>query len=598
MGKIIVRFRNILAIIAMEMKIDKRLIIFEVLLAFTQTIETLIVVLMPAFVIDMLLYFSEKSRVYICVFVLMTIFAFCGLFTKILTVVISAYGFKMENLVGLKLQQKMMKLDFKHSEEAEKLKRYSLVRGTFYKFMDVDYNIFTELLGAILGFIVMSMVMMRISLILFVVVVLFAVLLWWLEGREARYEHCRDEEKEQFLDWKNYFIELLYSVENEKEIKLYDAEDYIVQKYEKVTEKMLKIDRDNELFKSRMSVKKEIVFFLQNIAVYVSAICKFIVGGVTVGNFYIYISAGQYLVDTVSRIINVFGDVVRASLYFDDFNSFMEMEDSQRSNTRGSKRLNKIDCVEFKNVSFRYKEDSELVLKNVSCKIEGGKRVAIVGDNGAGKSTFIKLLLGLYAPTEGKIFVNGVEMSEYNYGDYIKQLAPVFQDVRLMGYSILENIVLDNEINNSRLEESLVKSQIKTRIDKLEKGVHSIVSKDLSEEGINFSGGEEQKIALARAIYKDSSLLILDEPMSALDALAERDLYYNLADFSDNKTLVLISHRIPSVIFCDNILVFADGEILEQGSHEQLMGKKGIYREMYDKQSSYYISEEGVFLCE
>ena len=200
---------------------------------------------------------------------------------------------------------------------------------------------------------------------------------------------------------------------------------------------------------------------------------------------------------------------------------------------------------------------------------------------------------GLYDPTEGEIFVNGVELNEYNYGDYIKQLAPVFHDVSLMGYSIFENIVLDNEINNYRLEAVLIKSQIKTRIDELEKGVHSIVSKDLSEERINFSRGEEQKIALARAIYKDSSLIILDEPMSALDALAERELYYNLADISDNKILVLISHRIPRVIFCDDILVFADGKILEHGSHEQLMERNGVYKEMYDKQSSYYISAGG-----
>ena len=251
--------------------------------------------------------------------------------------------------------------------------------------------------------------------------------------------------------------------------------------------------------------------------------------------------------------------------------------------------IDKVQTIEFINVSFKYKNAKSYALKNINCTLKANEKIAIVGDNGAGKTTFIKLLLRLYDTEEGEIKVNGINIKEYYYDEYLRAMSPVFQDTKMVGYTLLENIVIDNELDDERLENAINISGIGDRIKSLRDGLDTIVTKDLSEDGINFSGGEEQEIAIARALYKNMGSVILDEPTAAMDALAEKELFDKLNHFLAGSMIIYITHRLSNVVFCDRILVFEDGEIVESGKHKDLINENALYADMFRKQAYYYV---------
>ena len=248
--------------------------------------------------------------------------------------------------------------------------------------------------------------------------------------------------------------------------------------------------------------------------------------------------------------------------------------------------------LEFKNVSFKYPRSKEFTLKNISIKINEGEKLSVVGLNGAGKTTFIKLLARLYDPTEGEILLNGVNINEYDYDEYMKLLSVVFQDFKLMSFSIKENIALNdfNKVKDEEIEEVLIKSGFGKDLEKLPKGINTPIYKNFDEGGIEFSGGQAQKLAIARAVYKDAPIVILDEPTAALDPKAEYEIYSKFNELIGKKTTIYISHRLSSCRFCDNIAVFQKGKLIQYGTHDELVKDKGNeYETMYSAQAQYYV---------
>ncbi|MBS6447453.1 MAG: ABC transporter ATP-binding protein [Clostridiales bacterium] len=233
----------------------------------------------------------------------------------------------------------------------------------------------------------------------------------------------------------------------------------------------------------------------------------------------------------------------------------------------------------------------------MNLEIPASKKLGIVGLNGSGKTTLIKLMLRLYTPTEGQITLGGVNIAEIPYRQYAKHIGVVLQDFSLFSYSFKENIVFGGAYHPRRMIECIEKSGLSDKIKKLPKGIETSIYRDLDDNGVEFSGGEGQKLAMARAIYKDADMLILDEPSSALDAIAEYELFSRLNEISENKTTVFISHRLSSTLFCDHIVVLNDGMIIEQGNHSSLMQKNGFYANLYHSQAKYY-EENGVIYNE
>ena len=250
--------------------------------------------------------------------------------------------------------------------------------------------------------------------------------------------------------------------------------------------------------------------------------------------------------------------------------------------------------VEFKHVSFAYPRSEEKVLKDINMILHPGEHISIVGPNGAGKTTFIKLLCRLYDPTEGEILLNGVNIKNYAYDEYVKLLSVVFQDFQLFAFPAKENITLgqvkskDAE-NKKNLDMIIEEAGLKTTLSRLPKGKDTYIFKGYEEDGIELSGGQQQKLAIARALYKDAPIIILDEPTAALDPIAEYDIYRQFNHLIGNKTAIYISHRLSSCQFCDIIYVFEEGKIKEIGKHEELVTlKDGIYAGMFEAQAQYY----------
>jgi ABC-type multidrug transport system fused ATPase/permease subunit len=275
--------------------------------------------------------------------------------------------------------------------------------------------------------------------------------------------------------------------------------------------------------------------------------------------------------------------------YLDPFMEFMTLPDEVDFEGK-IKFTGDVETIEFRDVSFKYPASEKLVLENISFKINKGEKVSIVGLNGAGKTTMIKLICRLYRPTKGAIFINGHDIFEYDHKSYMSQIAAVFQDYKLFAFSIDENITC-NELNSDikKTMEIIKEVGLERKIDELANGLASLYGKAYDEKGIELSGGESQKVAIARALYKDASLIILDEPTSALDPLAEAEIYEHFNSLVGDKTAIYISHRMSSSVFCDKILVIDNGRISDYDSHKNLLkNEESLYTQLFKSQAVNY----------
>ena len=271
-----------------------------------------------------------------------------------------------------------------------------------------------------------------------------------------------------------------------------------------------------------------------------------------------------------------------------EFLAFLDMENLHNTGSIPvEKRSDGEYELAFEHVSFHYPKSRELVLKDVSCNIHIGGKMALVGKNGAGKTTFIKLLCRLYEPTEGRITLNGVDIRKYDEEEYQSLFAVVFQDFKLFRFSVAENIAAGYEREDERIWQALNGAGAKEMAEQMPRKLDSVLY-ERTEEGCGISGGQAQKLALARALYKNAPVIILDEPTAALDAKAEAEVYADFHKMMEGKTGIYISHRMSSCRFCDDIMVLDEGRIAERGSHEALLAAGGYYADMWNAQAKYY----------
>ena len=324
--------------------------------------------------------------------------------------------------------------------------------------------------------------------------------------------------------------------------------------------------------------------------VYVFACLKAWAGAFSVGSVTQYVGAVTTLSGNISLLLGSI-DQMRNNTRF--LKMTYELLDTPNAMYQGSltteKRSDRQYEVEFKNVSFKYPGSENWALKNVSMKFKVGKRLAIVGENGSGKTTFIKLLCRLYDPQEGQILLNGIDIRKYNYRDYMDVFSVVFQDFQLISQPLGANVAGSNTYDAAKVRKALIDAGFGDRLETMPDGLNTQLYKDFTENGVEVSGGEAQKIAIARALYKDAPFIILDEPTAALDPIAEEEIYSKFNDISGDKTAIYISHRLSSCKFCDEIAVFHDGAVIQQGTHEGLLADAtGKYHELWHAQAQYY----------
>lgn len=310
-------------------------------------------------------------------------------------------------------------------------------------------------------------------------------------------------------------------------------------------------------------------------------------GAFGVGSVMQYITAITMLSSGIGSFLQNFG-LIRTNAAFLE-NTFKFLDTKSVMDT-GSLPVPKDNPeIEFRNVSFIYPGTEDYALKNVNIKFRVGEKLAIVGENGSGKSTFIKLLCRLYDPTEGEILLNGINIKEYSYAEYLSVFSVVFQDFGLLPFSIAENVAASENYDPEKVKKCLAEAGFSDRSEKLQDGINTMISKYFDDGGVGFSGGESQKIAIARALYRDSPFVVLDEPTAALDPVAEYEIYSKFDKLVEGKTSVFISHRLSSCRFCEDIAVFDKGRLIQRGDHKTLLSEEnGKYSELWNAQAQYY----------
>lgn len=325
--------------------------------------------------------------------------------------------------------------------------------------------------------------------------------------------------------------------------------------------------------------------------VYVFVCLKAWTGAFGVGSATQYVGAVTALSQSVSTLIECIGWLKNNVPFMRTTYEFLDIPNSMyQGSLTTEKRSDRKYEVEFRDVSFKYPGSELWALRHVNMKFEVGKRLAIVGENGSGKTTFIKLLCRLHDPQEGQILLNGIDIRKYRYDDYMNIFSVVFQDFQLLSQPLGANVAGSIDYDRDRVQKALVDAGFGERLASMEKGLDTMLYKDLAEDGVDVSGGEAQKIAIARALYKDAPFIILDEPTAALDPIAEAEIYSKFNDIAGDRTAIYISHRLSSCKFCDEILVFHEGAVIQQGTHANLVAdEKSKYYELWHAQAQYYM---------
>lgn len=505
---------------------------------------------------------------------------------------LARYQERLDNYFSMLIGHRSMNLDFQLTENKETLDQLEKAKTGMTWYSGGAYGIAEQVFGMIgniikvVGFVA---VIATKAPILLIIMLVYVVLQGFLTSSRNKVEIKAYKELSKVNRLFGYFGWNIVDINYGKDIRLYDASDMMVDCWKDNTEKSnthWKWEADNTYF---LSILTEILTAVRSLFAYFYVGLLAIRGAYSIGIFTQLVAAESSLDMTLGGLVGNVLELVKRCTYAYEYVLFMELPEAIPKGNMPIEK--KTHVIEFKDVSFAYPGTEKKVLDKVNLRIEEGEHLALVGRNGAGKTTLIKLLCRLYDPTEGQILMDGKDIKEYDYKEYMRQFAPVFQDFKLFALSIKDNIDFGESTDASKVKELAKSVGLDEMVVKLEKGVDTNIYKYFDESGIEPSGGEQQKMAIARALYKDAPVVILDEPTSALDPTAEYEIYKDFNNLVGNRTAFYISHRLSSCKFCDHIAVFSGGTIKEYGNHDQLVNLPGgIYAEMFQAQAKYYVA--------
>ena len=382
-----------------------------------------------------------------------------------------------------------------------------------------------------------------------------------------------------------------------KDVRLYRQDKLIMKIKNYAFDLHKKAFRTMESKRYKINMPLTFTGILLEAIIYVFVCVYALLGTFGIGSIVKYVGFVETITGCITSYFAVFADIKYNTPFVEDYLAYFDIPQKMY---QGSLTVEKRDdneyYVEFKDVSFKYPGSETYALRHVNMKFKVGEKLAVVGMNGSGKTTFIKLMCRLYDPTEGEILLNGVNIKKYDYDEYLAVFSVVFQDFKLFSFSLGENVASGADYDVDKVMAALHQSGFGERLATMPEGIKTTLYKDFDENGIEVSGGEAQKIALARALYKDSPFIILDEPTAALDPIAEYEIYSKFNEIVGDKTAIYISHRLSSCRFCDKIAVFDNGQIVQRGSHDELVSdESGKYYELWHAQAQYYTESQGTY---
>lgn len=595
-------FKGLLFFVKQGWKYDKCYILWNILYQFVNSMIPIIAALAPRYIIDELMGDARPQMLMLYVGVP----AGYTLIAGGLSVFFSMDGFTRRCRVAAEfdseLHKRLARADLEQLENPDFLDMQEKAK----KFLYSDWHGFGYLLDSALNIVGQVFTLAGVAAIIATldvrVVLIFLVLTGagtFAEGRaKERAAKLTEQISADQRGWM-YYARLFENFDYGKEIRLNAMGDWLLKRerafFTRVNDN-LKQQNDGYI---RSGLIGSGCTFLQQCAAYTWLILRTMQGGISVGSFTMYVSAVTSFASALRTVLDNLTEIRVYDRFYDRLDEYLSVPARLRGDVgdrnsdisaRNEKRIlpEGEHVIEFRNVGFRYSGSDTWALRDVNLTLKPETKLAVVGENGAGKTTFVKLLTRLYDPTEGVIMMDGIPIQEYDYDSYMSAFSAVFQDYRLFSFSLEENVTLASPADERRVENILRRVGLGEKLDDLPKGIHTAVYKNFDENGFEPSGGEGQRIALARALYKDAPIVVLDEPTAALDPRAEFELYQHFNELTKGKTAVYISHRLSSTRFCDEIAVFAGGRIVERGTHEELMERKGAYAELFEMQAQFY----------
>lgn len=484
-----------------------------------------------------------------------------------------------------------MKMDFEHTEDPAVLDQLNRAKEGISWYSGGVTGVLNSVYNMVINVTVLAGVTMVIALtcpLLLPIQIVALFLITFLNAKQNQIEIVQYGKLAKINRVFGYYLYRLADFSYGKEIRLYDSAEMMCRKAGRKSDEMIDTWRELSERKRTYSWGMDVVNAIRDGLSYFYMGLLAITGRITVGDFTMCAAAASELYQGMWGVVSAWQDITKRCIYANEFLVFLEYPERL---SKGERQVSgEKHTIEFSHVSFRYPRSEQYVLKDINLTISSGEHLSVVGLNGAGKTTFIKLLCRLYDVTEGEILIDGINIKEYSEAEYRKLFAVVFQDFKLLAFSLRENITFGEAAQEEEVNRVLELAGFYEDARKLPEGLDTMLYKSFDEHGTELSGGQQQKTAIARALYRNAPIVILDEPTAALDPVAEYDIYRHFDCLVGNRTAIYISHRLSSCKFCDRIAVFADNTIKEYGTHSELVGREnGIYARMFAAQAQHYV---------
>lgn len=568
---------------------NKKLFVVRIPLLIIQTIQNIVPIFLVRAIINEITESKRIERVVILAAVMAGTMFTLGIISKRLTIWDSREREKLNFNVKRILAEKTMEMSYETIENPEMEDYVWLAQNNKF---DMILQVTTGFFGALLNVLGIGAAVLSLNPLILAVILASCVVKFLVDRKQRDLPHEYNNVRIRFMRKNNYYMSLMDDISVGKEVRVNNLEDWVTEKSESSwKDDLFPLDKN---FTQKTLVFQQInniISMVQNILIYLILAMEVIGSTMTIGDFSMYLTAAGTFSDSIIGISWSYSNLlIQSAWYLKEYRHCLDIaKKAQDEGGHTHIEIGENAEIEFRDVSFKYPSTDRMILEHINIIIKRGEALSIVGVNGAGKTTFVKLLCRLYEPTSGEILVNGIPAKEVPLTEYYGLLGVVFQDFSLFSFSIKENISMNTAANEDKLSESIRKTGLEARIKTLPSGVDTYIYKEFDPDGIELSGGEGQKIAIARAIYRSAPIVVFDEPTSALDPIAEYDIYRNFHDLAEKRTAIYISHRLSSTRFTDHIAVFSGGTIAEYGTHEELMRiDGGVYKELFEMQAQYY----------
>ncbi len=581
---------NIRWVMGEAFRYDRWMAAAILLFAFGQYFRNLITTCMDKYIVELASAgFGEVRLLAICLllfagnFFFYTVYVTAGTYTGYI-------GFRksVDHFFGL-LVQKCMDTDYENNEKMENNNNLNKAREGVVATASYTPITIRSTIQRTLELFTFSAILSMLDLRLVPIVILPSVAAYFIQHHKMEWVWNMADHWQLYDRQMDYINRAAKDLKYAKDVRIFGMQEWFEKLFARSFTERLDWYRQQDAWDFRHNLLLVLVKCSGKLAAYIYVIWQVVHGEIGVGDFVLYLNSVMRLSSAMDTWCENISGYQWLSNNINYIRAYLETEDHTRR--KGGVPLPDGACeIEFRNVSYTYFGASAPTIKNLSFTLKAGEKLALVGLNGAGKTTVVKLMCGLYDPTEGEIFLNGTNVKEYNRKEYFRLFSAVFQDGMLLPASVAENVTgqVAGQIDRERMFSCMKKAGIYEKVMDLAQKEKTRFGRGVYDEAVDFSGGEKQKLALAKALYKDAPVLLLDEPTAALDAIAEQEMYLNYVGFSKGKSSLFISHRLASTRFCDRIMLLADGRVKECGSHEELMGLDGEYAKLFRIQSSYY----------